>query len=89
MDEKPIHDERILEALEACRPGSDDVADPLLGPLAAAISAGALAYLIVLVLAFPAELRDVWQTVRIVLGRSRKGPKARERGGTGPEQADT
>ena len=33
MDNQPIRDERILHAIEACRPGSDDVADPALGPL--------------------------------------------------------
>ena len=39
MDERPICDERILEAIEACRPGSDDVADPALVYLAAELAA--------------------------------------------------
>jgi hypothetical protein len=34
-DEQPIHDFRPLDALEACRPGSDDLSDPALAPLAA------------------------------------------------------
>ena len=39
MKNRPIPDERILEAIEACRPGSDDVADPALAYLAAAMAA--------------------------------------------------
>ncbi len=39
MENQPIRDERILEALEACRPGSDDAADPALAYLAAALAA--------------------------------------------------
>ncbi|MBN2474970.1 MAG: hypothetical protein JXB62_10210 [Pirellulales bacterium] len=39
MENQPIHDERILEAIEACRPGSDDVADPALEFLAAEFEA--------------------------------------------------
>jgi len=38
MDNRSIHDERILEAIEACRPGSDDVADPALAYLAARLA---------------------------------------------------
>ncbi len=34
MDKRPNADERLLEAIEACRPGSDDVADPALAYLA-------------------------------------------------------
>ncbi len=34
MKEQPIFDERILEALEVCRPGSDDANDPALDFLA-------------------------------------------------------
>lgn len=34
MDNRPNADERLLEAIEACRPGSDDVADPALAYLA-------------------------------------------------------
>ncbi len=34
MDSQPIRDERILEALEVCRPGSDDLSDPALADLA-------------------------------------------------------
>ena len=34
MTSCPIHDPRILEALEACRPGSDDLQDPAMEPLA-------------------------------------------------------
>ena len=39
MDNQPIRKRRILEALEACRPGSDDVADPALEYLAAELDA--------------------------------------------------
>lgn len=39
MHNQPIRDERILEAIEACRPGSDDVADPALAYLAAELEA--------------------------------------------------
>ncbi len=39
MTDKPIRDERILEAIESCRPGSDDVADAGLAYLAAALAA--------------------------------------------------
>ncbi len=39
MDKQPIRDERILESLDVCRPGSDDVADPELAHLAAAMAA--------------------------------------------------
>ncbi len=39
MDNQPICDERILEAIEACRPGSDDVADPAMADLAAELAA--------------------------------------------------
>lgn len=35
MENQPIRDPRILDALEACRPGSDDWADPSLAFLAA------------------------------------------------------
>jgi hypothetical protein len=35
MDSPPIRDERVLEALEACRPGSADLSDPALAHLAA------------------------------------------------------
>ncbi len=31
--EKPVYDSRILESLEACRPGSDDLSDPAMVPL--------------------------------------------------------
>lgn len=39
MDSQPIRDERILEALEVCRPGSDDLSDPALMDLADHLSA--------------------------------------------------
>jgi len=39
MDNNPIQDLRLLEAMEACRPGSDDVADPDLAYLAAYLAA--------------------------------------------------
>ena len=39
MGEKPIHDERILEAIEACRPGIDNLADADFAHLATAIAA--------------------------------------------------
>ncbi len=39
MDKKPIRDERILEAIEACRPGIDDLADADFAHLATAIAA--------------------------------------------------
>jgi len=35
MDKRPADDPRILEALEACRPGSDDLSDPAMELLAA------------------------------------------------------
>ncbi len=35
MDKLPADDPRILEALEACRPGSDDLSDPAMEALAA------------------------------------------------------
>jgi len=39
MESSPHYDQRIIEALEVCRPGSDDVADPALRVLADAIEA--------------------------------------------------
>jgi hypothetical protein len=39
MEDKPIRDERIVEAIESCRPGSDDVSDPALAFLAAELAA--------------------------------------------------
>lgn len=39
MENEPIRDPHIIEALEACRPGSDDVADPDLVFLAAYLAA--------------------------------------------------
>lgn len=39
MENQPIRDPRVLEALEACRPGSDDLADPSLAFLAAELAA--------------------------------------------------
>lgn len=39
MDSEPIRDPRIIEAMEACRPGSDDVADPDMAFLAAYLAA--------------------------------------------------
>ena len=39
MANLPIEDPRILEAIEACRPGSDDVSDPALAFLAAQLAA--------------------------------------------------
>jgi len=41
MKDQPIRDERILEAIEACRGGSDDVADEELAFLAAELEADA------------------------------------------------
>jgi hypothetical protein len=38
VEDQPIRDERICEALEACRPGSADLADPALSQLAAAMA---------------------------------------------------
>jgi len=38
MKEPPIRDERIIEAIEACRPGRDDVGDPALADLAAELA---------------------------------------------------
>ncbi len=34
VEDQPIRDPRILEALEACRPGSDDISDPSMALLA-------------------------------------------------------
>lgn len=39
MPDQPIEDPRIWELLEACRPASDDLEDPLLGPLAEQLAA--------------------------------------------------
>jgi len=39
MESSPNYDQRIIEALEVCRPGSDDLADPALCVLAEAIEA--------------------------------------------------
>jgi hypothetical protein len=39
MAEEPIRDERIIEAIEVCRPGSHDVSNPALGFLAAEMAA--------------------------------------------------
>lgn len=41
MDNPPIPEDRILEAIEACRPGSDDLADPALAHLAEKLEATA------------------------------------------------
>ena len=38
MDRKPDHHEQMLEAMESCRPGSDDLRDPALTGLAAAMA---------------------------------------------------
>jgi hypothetical protein len=37
--EKPVYDSRILELLEACRPGSDDLSDPAMAPLISQMAA--------------------------------------------------
>lgn len=39
MDHEPTRDPRILEAIEACRPGSDDLSDPALSWLATRLEA--------------------------------------------------
>ena len=39
MQDKPIRDERIVEAIESCRPQSDDVSDPALAFLATELAA--------------------------------------------------
>lgn len=39
MENEPIQDSHIIEAMEACRPGSDDVGDPELAFLAAYLAA--------------------------------------------------
>jgi hypothetical protein len=39
MPDRPIHDPRIREAMEACRPGSDDLADPAMAFLAEKLAA--------------------------------------------------
>jgi hypothetical protein len=39
MDQQPTHDPRLIEALEACRPHSDDLADPAMAALAAQMAA--------------------------------------------------
>ncbi len=39
MNDQPIHDPQILEAMEACRPGSDDLSDPDLAFLSAQLAA--------------------------------------------------
>jgi len=39
MPDQPIEDPRIWELIEACRPGSDDLEDPLLAPLAEQLAA--------------------------------------------------
>lgn len=39
MDDHPMRDPRILEALEACRPGKDDLSDPAMERLATAMAA--------------------------------------------------
>ena len=39
MPEQPIHDPRLVEAMEACRPASDDMNDPALAPLASRVAA--------------------------------------------------
>jgi hypothetical protein len=39
MDDQPIRDRRILESLEACRPGAGDVTDPEFAHLAEALAA--------------------------------------------------
>lgn len=39
MDHEPIRDPSILEAIEACRPGSDDLSDPMLSWLATRLEA--------------------------------------------------
>lgn len=60
MDNQPIRDERILEAIEACRPGSDDVADPALAYLADQ-------------LATDPQLADLYQRLQQVDGRLAAG----------------
>lgn len=39
MPDQPIRDPRVLEAIEACRPGSDDIEDPALASVAAEMAA--------------------------------------------------
>ncbi|NUQ62649.1 MAG: hypothetical protein HUU20_09180 [Pirellulales bacterium] len=39
MEDQPIRDPRILEAIEACRPGSDDLSDPSLAFLTSQLAA--------------------------------------------------
>jgi hypothetical protein len=38
MERRPDHDQQMLEAMESCRPGSDDPQDPALAGLAAAMA---------------------------------------------------
>ncbi len=38
MDDEPLQPDRFLEALDVCRPGSGDLGDPHLAPLAAAVA---------------------------------------------------
>ena len=60
MDSQPIRNERILEAIEACRPGSDDVADPALAYLADQ-------------LAIDPELADLYERLQQVDGKLAAG----------------
>lgn len=56
MDNRPIRDERLLEAIEACRPGSDDLADPALTDLADQLETDP-------------ELRELYERLQRVDGR--------------------
>jgi hypothetical protein len=39
MDDQPLRDPRLIEAMEACRPKSDDVSDPAMAPLVVQMAA--------------------------------------------------
>jgi hypothetical protein len=55
MPDQPIRDPRVLEAIEACRPGSDDIEDPALAPVGAEMAASP-------------ELRDLLERLQHVDG---------------------
>lgn len=55
MPDEPIRDPRIVEAMEACRPGSDDLADPAFAFLAAKMEANP-------------ELRELYERLQCVDG---------------------